>query len=172
MHKYIRLRSGTKYYLLRPTVAQVNLEDIVWSLSHLPRFLAHMDRPYSILQHLCWCHDHAADDVKKEALCHDFSEHALSDLVSMLKALIPQYQDIERKHEKVIARRFGIRYPFPAAVKSVDLYALATEMRWLTNRQDYKDLPFEPSTKPIVPWGPAKTRREFMKRWNMYTWPE
>lgn len=172
MHKYLRLRSGTKYYLLRPTVKQMNLDDIVWGLSHLPRFLAQMDKPYSILQHLVWCHDHAPSEVKREALCHDFSEHALSDIASMTKALLPQYRDLERKHEQVIARRFGLRFPFPAAVKSVDLWALASEMRWLTNRDDYHDLPFEPCPKRIVPWSPKKARREFMKRWRMYQWPK
>lgn len=170
MHKYIRLKSGVKYYLLRPTVSQVSLPDIVWSLSRLPRFLGHTRGalPYTVLQHLVWCHDHAPDEVKREALCHDFTEHALSDVVSPLKALIPQYQDIERAHEKAMARRFGIRYPFPAAVKSVDLYALASEMRWLTDRTDYRDLPFAPCKERIIPWTAAKTRREFMKRWRQH----
>lgn len=170
VHKYIRLRSGIKFYFNRPTVAQINLADIVWSLSRLPRFLGHTnsDLPYTVLQHLVWCHDHADKDVQKEVLCHDFSESLMQDLPTPLKVLVPQYRDIERRIERVIARKFKLRYPFPAAVKSVDVLALVSEMRWLTNRKDYKDFALDPVKTPIVPWTPKKSRREFMKRWNLH----
>jgi hypothetical protein len=166
VHRYIRLKSGRKFYFRRPTTAQLNLPDIIWSLSHMPRFLGHTIKPYFTLHHCCLVHDLAPVDCRREALAHDFMEHALSDIVSPCKVLLPDYLDMEHKHEKVMARKFGLRHPFPSAVKVADLTALATEMKCLTNRRDYRDLPYPPSDITIVPWTSAKCRVEFMKRWN------
>ncbi len=90
----------------------------------------------------------------------------MSDIVSPCKALLPDYCVIEQRVEKVIARKFGLRYPFPAPVKTADLIALATEMKQLTNRRDYRDLPFAPAEVTIDIWSPEQTRIEFMKRFD------
>lgn len=166
IHRYIRLRSGVKFYPDNPTIKMINLDDIVWSLSYLNRFLGHTERPISVLQHSCNVHDLAPDDCKAEALFHDGSESCVGDVVTCLKSSLPTYKDIEVKVEKLIARKFGLRYPWPAAVKQADTIALADEMVNLTKRDDWKDLPFPPSGMKIVPWSPAKARREFMKRYN------
>jgi 5'-deoxynucleotidase YfbR-like HD superfamily hydrolase len=170
VHKYIRTVSGTKFYYRRPTTAMIKLDDIVWALSRLPRFLGHtLGEPYTILRHSCLVHDLAPDDCKKEALCHDFSEYVLSDISSPCKAMLPDYCSLEQKVEQVIARKFGLRYPYPAAVKTADLIALATEMKALTTRRDYKDLPFPPAKVTIDMWSPEKTRDEFMRRFKALT---
>lgn len=171
VHKYIRTISGTKFYYARPTTAMVRLDDIVWSLSRLPRFLGHTHGdPYTILRHSCLVHDLAPDDCKKEALCHDFAEAYATDIPSPLKATLPDYCAAEQRIERVIARRFKLRYPFPSSVKTCDLIALATEMKALTSRRDYLDLPFPPAANISLPiWSPEKTRREFIHRWNELT---
>jgi hypothetical protein len=165
-HKYIRLKSGIKFYFLRPTINMINLEDIVWSLSHINRFLGHTDEPVSVLQHVCHVHDLAPDDCKAEALYHDSAEALLGDVVSKLKTLLPEYRDLEMRVEKLIARKFKLRYPWPSAVKRADLIALADEMVSFTPRQDWRDLPFPPSGVKLVAWSPKRARREFMKRFN------
>lgn len=167
IHSYIRLKSGIKFSYTHPTIAMVNLEDIVWSLSHLPRFLAHTDKPYSILRHSILVHDLAPDECKLEALAHDFSESLCADIPSPLKRLLPDYCAIEQRVEKVIVRKFGLRFPYPSPVKTCDLIALATEMKQLCGgRDDYKDMPYPPADIKITLWSPEKTRREFMKRWT------
>lgn len=168
VHKYIRTISGTKFYYARPTTAMVKLEDIVWALSRMPRFLGHTEgEPYTVLRHSCFVHDLAPDDCKLEALAHDFSEAYATDVPSPLKATLPDYCAAEQRIERVIARRFGLRYPFPAPVKTADLIALASEMsRLCGGRRDYLDLPFPPSKMGLDLWSPEKTRREFMRRWS------
>lgn len=171
-HKYIRLYTGTQFYFARPTINMIKLEDIVWGLSHMNRFAGHTDHPLSVAQHACHVHDLAPDDCKKEALHHDDSESILGDVTSGLKALLPEYRDMEVKVEKLVARKFGLRYPYPAAVKQADLIALADEMVSFTNRTDWKNLPFPPSGKKLVAWSPARARTEFMKRHALYKWPK
>lgn len=169
-HKYIRTHTGLKVYFRRPTVKMIRLEDIVWSLSRQNRFLGHTSgEPYSVLQHACHVHDLCPDDCKGEGLHHDDSETWHGDCVSPLKVLLPPLLDTEVKFDKLVARKFGLRYPRPAAVKQADLIALADEMVSLTSRSDWRDLPFPPSGAKIVPWSPAKARAEFMKRHNALT---
>lgn len=169
MHEYIRLKSGRRFYYRRPKPNQFTLADLVWSLSRQPRFLGHTEGPpYSVLNHLCICHDLAPDHCKREALAHDLQEGLVHDLNSVLKNLLPEYRDIELRVERMLARRFGLKYPFHPDVKRVDLIALATEMRDLTRRTDWRELPYPPANLVIKPWSEAKARREFMKRWHLY----
>lgn len=166
IHRYIRLYDGTKFFFGRPTISMIKLENIVWSLSYINRFLGHTKRPISVLQHACLVHDLAPDDCKAEALHHDDAESLIGDCVTGLKAILPDYRDIEVKVEKLVARRFKLRYPWPAAVRQADLTSLADEMVSLTDRTDWKDLPFPPSGKRVAVWSPARARQEFMKRHN------
>lgn len=167
VHSYIRTISGIKFYYARPTIAMVKLDDIVWSLSRIPRFLGHtLGEPYTVLRHSILVHDLAPDDCKREALCHDFSESVAADIPSPLKVTLPDYCATEQRIERVLARRFKLRYPYPPPVKTADLIALATEMKQLTKRRDYRDLPFPPAKVIIDIWSPEKTRAEFMRRFN------
>lgn len=171
IHRYIRLHSGTKFYFRRPTIDMIRLDDTVWSLSYINRFLGHTDRPLSVAQHACHVHDLAPPECKKEALHHDDTESLIGDVVTNLKAFLPNYRDIETGLEKLVARKWGLVYPWPASVKQCDLIALADEMVSLTDRTDWRDLPFPPSGKVIKPWTPARARAEFMKRHALYDWP-
>ena len=167
-HAYIRTISGTKFYYARPTTAMVKLDDIIWSLSRTPRFLGHtLGEPYTILRHSILVHDLAPEDCKKEALAHDFSEYVTGDSPSPLKHLLPDFCAIEQRVERVIARKFSLRFPYPSQVKTCDLIALATEMKQLCGgRRDYEDLPFLPADVTIDLWTPEQTRSEFIRRWN------
>lgn len=169
MHGCIRLKSGRRFFYENPKPNQLTLEDIVWSISRLPRFLGHTNGPvYSVGQHSCVTHDLAPIHCKREALGHDMVESVVGDCPSPLKDLLPGYRDKELSAEQMLAKRFKWQYPFPADVKRVDLIALATEMRDLTNRTDWRKLPYPPADIVIKPWPEEKTRREFMKRWKLY----
>lgn len=166
-HKYIRLKSGKRFYFSRPSISQFTLADCVWGNSRTSRFGGHTEgRPYTVTQHLCHCYDIAPPEVKPECLGHDLHEGIYHDVNSVLKALCPDYRDLESGGEKLVARKFKLRYPFPADVKKVDLIMLATEMKCLSNRKDYRDLPYPPHPMTITVWSEAKARAEFMKRWR------
>ena len=145
---------------MAPKPSEIKLEDITWALSRMPRFNGHTqgETPYSVLQHLCHCHDAAPEGHKREALSHDFSESMISDICSPAKAILPQYRELERRIEIAIANKFKLRYPWSPEVKTVDLTLLSTEMRDLMKHSDYTNLPYPPLNMRIKPWSAKKTR--------------
>lgn len=165
MINWIRTYSGGKFSFIHPKAKQIKLEDIVHSLSRIGRFNCHTKIPYSVLNHLILCHDAAPKEFRREALCHDFSEAFLCDIPSPLKALIPQYKEIEIRVEKVIAKKFKLKFPFPAEVKIVDLTVLCTEQRDLMRGKDYKDSLYKPFKNKIIPFGVEESKKEFYKRY-------
>ncbi len=167
MNPFVRLHSGKKFHYLNPSIKEIDLKDIVHSLSVIPRFNGHTRVPYYVLQHLCICHDAGPEQFRKELIGHDFGEYTMQDLPSPLKGLIPQYKEIEKRVETVIAKKFGFDFPYHPVVKEIDLTVLATEMRdLLSHGQDYKLLPYKPLKEKIIPWNTDKCRKEFMKRFN------
>ena len=156
---------------MAPKPSEIKLEDIAWALSRIPRFNGHTqgERPYSVLQHLCHCHDAAPEGHKQEALSHDFSEAYISDIANPVKSIMPQYRDLERRIEQAIAKRFKLRYPWSPEVRVADMTLLATEMRDLMEHSDYTRFPVLPLDLKIIPWDSKKTRLEFLKRWKLYT---
>lgn len=166
MNPFIITRYGHQINFLKPQVSEVDIRDISHSLSRIVRFNGHTVKPYHVAQHVCLCADVAPDDCKREALSHDWAESYVGDCPSPLKSLLPQYGEIEERLERVIAKKFRYRYPYPPGVREVDRKLLVTEMRDLTNRTDWKYYPFTPLNIHITPWDEEKCRREFMKRFH------
>ncbi len=166
---FIRLHSGARFHVLRPRREEIMISDICWALSHLNRFTGHSRVPYSVLDHSIRVAELVPDDLKLTALLHDAGEAYCADLNSVVKALVPQYKEIEKRIERAIARRFGLRFPFPAAIKAADMTMLVTEMRDLMYRARYQDYPFEPLAQRIVPRTPEQARRDFMIAFRRYS---
>jgi hypothetical protein len=168
MNPFLHTYYGHEVHYLNPKVSEIDIRDIAHVLSRIPRFNGHTIKPYYVAQHLCVCYDNAAQEVKKEALAHDFSEAFACDIPSPLKSLLPQYKDIEQRLERVIAKKFNLVFPFPAGVKEIDMRVLVTEMRDLTTFKGWKDIPFTPLDKKIVPWNSSRAHKEFMDRYNKW----
>lgn len=166
MNPYIITRHGHQVNFLRPQAAQIDIRDIAHALSRIPRFNGHTIRPLYVAQHLCHCHDLAPTEVKREAFGHDWAEAFCTDSPSPLKALLPQFTEIEARLERVIARKWRMTYPWPGAVKQVDLRMLVSEMRDCTYRKDWREYPVEPFDLRIVPWDSKRCEREFMRRYR------
>lgn len=167
INPFIMTHWGHKVHFLRPKTSEIDIRDITHALSRIPRFNGHTIEPYYVLQHVCLCCDAAPAHAKKEALAHDWAEAYEADLPAPLKSLVPQYQDIEKRLERTIARKFKHQYPYPDAVKEVDMRLLVTEMRDLTRRCDWKEIPFAPLDEKIVPWSSQKCQEEFDKRFKL-----
>ncbi len=166
MTPYITTRYGHQVHFLKPTPRSIDIRDIAHALSRICRFNGHTIKPFYVAQHLCSCHDHAPTEVKREAFAHDWQEALCTDCPTPLKDLLPQFKEIEKRLEVVIARKWRLTYPWPAAVKEIDQRALLTEMRDLTYRTDWREYPSTPFDERIVPWDSAKCHREFMKRYR------
>lgn len=125
----IRTSSGIYFDFVNPTVDMIKIEDIAHALSQQCRFGGHLPVFYSVAQHCYNCSEGVGyEKYALEALLHDASEAYLLDIPKPLKNLLPDYQKIEKKIELLIAEKFKLKYPWPSAVKYIDMNML--EMEW------------------------------------------
>ncbi len=167
---YIRLHSGRKFHFLKPRAQDIHIDDIAHNLSNLCRFTGACNRFYSVASHCVMCAGQAPEELKLQVLLHDSFESLGNDIASPLKVLLPQYKAMELKIEQMIARKYGLQFPFPPLVKEIDLRMLVTEMKQLmAPHKDYKELPFTPYDVELPDWSPEKARREFLKAFRRYS---
>jgi uncharacterized protein len=137
----------------------IHLEDILWSLPRLNRFVGHSSRTYSVGEHTLYCYLMAQNlgySIREQMLVfiHDFTEAYCNDCPAPLKRLIPDFEKYERNIELAICKSFGIEPPTEEEhlkVKMIDLTMLVFEMRDLTlhewesflNDYTYSELLFE-----------------------------
>lgn len=89
------------------------LPDIAHHLAHVNRFGGAADVPYSVASHSvyvsCRLAEAGADvRVQRLGLLHDASEAYLGDVISGLKALLPEYRRIEARVQAAILQQFGV----------------------------------------------------------------
>jgi 5'-deoxynucleotidase YfbR-like HD superfamily hydrolase len=125
---HIRTFSGEYINIIDPDPASIHIEDIAHALAQAPRFGGHLKHFYSVAQHsLRVCRD-APMDYKLEALLHDAAEAYLTDMPAPIKALMPQYRQLESGLMRAIAEKFGLSLQGLKAVKPYDIAAL--ELEW------------------------------------------
>lgn len=160
----VNTHSGTVVNVLDPDPATILLDDIVWALSHIPRYLGHTDEPYSVGQHCVLIagrilHDTGDVELAMAGLLHDSSEAYLGDIIRPFKHLMVEYAALELKMEEAICQVFNIDIKRMPEVKPWDIRICADEMRALLPRA--KPASAEPLGLDIVPWAPRLTRSYF-----------
>ena len=166
---WMQLASGRAFYPLDPRPEEIHIEDIAAALSKLCRYGGHCKRFYSVAEH-CVLMAHAAPDgMHLAALLHDASEAYLSDVIRPIKRHLENYERIEAELERVIAQRFTLEFPMPAAVKALDNAILVDE------RDQAMVTPPQPwgLTEPALGvtlqfWSPEKARYEFLAAFHRY----
>lgn len=159
--------SGGFYNFAEPSLSVYTIEDVAQALSMTCRFGGHTRKFYSVCQHAVMVSYLVAEENAREGLHHDDVEAFLTDIPSPLKQLLPDYKNYEHKAEEDHARRFNLRFPYPADVKRADLIMLASEMKSLMPRmQNEYDLlrGVIPLKAEVKPWSPEKAKREYLKR--------
>ena len=158
--------SGNRFNILDPNPADVKLEDIACALARQARFNGHTRFFFSVGQHSCLGAEISpTKEIALHMLFHDATEAYVGDLVSPVKALLPDFEIIESRIHWAISKAFNLEYPLPKVVKQIDRRLLATEVRDLITK-DLKswnigdDEPFE---FPIIPWPPEVTEARFLE---------
>lgn len=126
---WILTQSGQQFDLLRPTAAMINPVDIAHALSRLCRFNGHTRAHYSVAQHSLIVASLVPVEHQLVALLHDATEAYIGDMTRPLKAVMPEYQYVERQIWLAVCDRFDIQIDLPVCVKESDMVALATERR-------------------------------------------
>lgn len=157
--------SGKRFSILDPDPASVEISDIACSLARQARFNGHTRFFYSVGQHSVLGAEVApTPEIALQMLFHDATEAYIGDLVSPIKALLPDFEAIEDGIQKAICQRLGIEYPLPKVVKQIDRRLLATEVRDLitTDLASWNIHTDEAFDFPIIPWSPEVTEARFL----------
>ena len=163
--------SGKRLNILQPDPEAIRIEDIACALARQARFNGHTRFFYSVGQHSCLgAQVSPTKDVARLMLFHDATEAYIGDLVSPVKALVPDFKIIEGRLEWAIAQRFGLEFPMPKIIKQIDRRLLATEVRDLitTDLASWQIGTDEPYDFPVIPWPPEVTEARFLDLAKQY----
>ncbi|MEC5321196.1 HD family hydrolase [Brenneria populi subsp. brevivirga] len=166
---WISTYTGRHFNYAEPSFDDICIRDIAHALSQINRFCGHTYWPYSVAQHSVGASYIVPPEFAFEALMHDAHEAYVSDMMSPLKCLLPDYKQVEANVEVMVRLHYGLPLRMSAEVKHADLVMLATEKEALLhpNSGDWPILDgIEPSTQIIVPMSAADAEREFMNRFN------
>lgn len=130
---YIRLHNGKKCYLGDPKPSDyLEIEDLAYHLSGIYRYTG--GSRISVAQHqvvAAWMAkrfypDHALLPAKMHV--HDVTEARIGDVSAPLKALLPDYKNVEYAHDKAAEDAYDLVWTGDNLVKEVDYRS------WLTER--------------------------------------
>lgn len=126
---YITMLSGAQIDLAAPDYTNVRITDIAAGLARICRFGAQIEQFYSVAHHsVIGCHL-LPKHMRYAWLMHDAHEAAMGvDLISPLKAILPQFQALEKRHEDALHRRFNVSNAYKDDVKMIDRIMLAAEL--------------------------------------------
>lgn len=127
----IRTISGRIMRPLDPRPDDIAIEDIAHALSHICRWNGHVREFYSVAHHSVMVAGWCQPEHRLAALLHDAAEAYLSDVPRPLKATaaFAAYREAEARLQRVIFERFGLPPEIPAAVHTIDRWALGIEAR-------------------------------------------
>lgn len=167
----IKLRSGRYFDFRDPQPDQFTLEDIAGALSKICRFGGHCNRFYSVAEHLVHCHSQAEADgadlgTRAAVFMHDATEAFCGDMVRSLKIMIPDYQDVEERIERVVSLKFSLNFEdHYDYIKEIDNAMLIAERDELFSEDDV-EWTGEDKVRLIKAyikcWTPAKAESKFM----------
>ena len=165
--------SGQPFFPLDPHPEEIRIEDIAHALSHQCRFNGHTNKFYSVAQHSCLVAVglQANRELAFEGLLHDAAEAYIGDMISPMKALCPDFRDIDQKVDSAVRLRFGLPLMMSPEVRHQDLRALATEKRDLLNcgpDVDWGPLP-DPWEKTIFTMPPTDAKAMFLEMFAVLT---
>lgn len=119
--------TGIAFYPADPQPEEIFIEDIAHALSLQCRYGGHCDRHYSVAEHSVLVSQMVPPEDALAGLMHDATEAYLMDIPRPVKALLPQYRDLEDKLWAVIARRFDLSPVLPKSVHEADNRILNSE---------------------------------------------
>lgn len=160
----IMLAGGTLFDLADPECSDFTITDIAHALGRVCRFAGHTNRFYSVAEHCVHVALLVPMELVRPALLHDASEAFIGDVTRPLKAMLPDYREIEARVEDAISDRLladfmpaGDGQQNPAGhrrslihdpvIKRADVAMCLVEARELMpNVPGYWNLPADPET--------------------------
>ena len=125
--------SGAQLWPLDPRPGDFKMVDIAAGLSKACRFNSQCLRFMSVAEHSVLMSRHAKrinkPHLRPWCTMHDAAEHVLVDWPRPMKDEWPEYREVEKRNQMVIAEQFGLPWPMPDGVKDLDNRILLDEVR-------------------------------------------
>lgn len=168
--RWMQTATGKQFWPLDPRPEEIDIRDIAHGLAMQCRYGGQCLRFYSVAEHCVLMARYAPDDIKLDTLMHDASEAYLSDVIRPIKAYLTNYREIETELERVIAQRFGLRWPMHGAIKRLDTAILVDERDQVMAPPP---VPWSDITEPglgvtLQFWTPEKAKAEFLAAFYQY----
>ena len=169
-----RTHQGHMLDLSKPEEIEFDLQDIAHNLARVCRFGGSVDGFYSVASHSVYVareleREGASRPVVQAGLLHDATEAYIGDMVSALKALMPEYKALEKRYAHAIQEQFNVYFEGRVVIKDADLRARLSEIRDLFGERPYPRelllggegdrVPFE---TPVVCQTPDEAEFEFL----------
>jgi hypothetical protein len=167
---WIQTFGGRQFFPLAPRPADLDIADVAHSLALQCRFNGHCRVFYSVAEHSVRVSRAVPREHALWGLLHDATEAYVSDLPRPLKGTAPAFRAAEDRLMEIIAARYGLPWPMPAAVHAADEALLATEMRDLMAPPPAPwGLTAAPLPEVIVPLGWEAAEALFLARYRELT---
>lgn len=172
----ILLGSGTYFDFEDPESSEITIEDIAYGLGFECRFAGQCVSQatgrrvfYSVAQHSVVMSEIVPPGHEYDALMHEDGEAPCDDMTGPLKSICPDYKAVEKRSEAAIHKRFRVPMKDRQLIKEYDMVMLAMERRDLmpwSGEQWASETAYPVPAEPIVPWGPYKSARAFLRRFR------
>lgn len=145
----------------------VTIEDIAHALSRLCRFNGHCNTFYSVGEHsvlvakILERMKAPTEDIRL-GLMHDAAEAYTGDVPTPLKRLLPEYANIEKRVQEVVAQRFGLKAQSWDSVTEIDHAIFYREAAVMLSHPPSKPEHLPDIEVDIVGWGPTRAEAEFV----------
>ena len=163
--------TATGYYFdfNQPEKSVISIVDIGAALSKMCRFTGHCNYFYSVAQHSVLVSHIVPKEFAMQGLMHDAHEAYTGDMTTPLKRLIPEYQEIESRVEKVVRSHYELPVELDPSVKDADMIMLMNERNALlpAREDDAEHWPIvDPCPhKTVIPLTPEGSYELFMARY-------
>jgi len=160
----IQTADGVYFDYLDPDPAHFTLNAIAQGLANTCRFGGHCNRFYSVAEHSVHVAGIVEPVIAVYGLLHDAAEAFIGDVPSPLKALLPDFQVVEKRIETALLASFGLDPAGLRLIKEADLAMLEIEHRALFDRHDEwvctqgVELP----DVEIECWDPKRAKQNFL----------
>jgi len=169
--------SGIYFDFADPQPDQIDINEIARSLSNTVRYRGFLRHGifYSVAEHCVHCAELAFKNRYTPgtvfyALMHDAAEAYTGDCPKPLKVMLPDFQNVERRIENAINKKFDINTAHKSIIKDLDYQMLKAEKKVLfpnDNRKwsgfdQIKDVDIE-----IQCWKPEIAEVYFLNMFNL-----
>lgn len=164
---WILTASARRFDYLAPDPEAISIIDIATHLAREPRYGGATKRAYNVAQHSWFVSQIVPRGFELEGLLHDAEEYVGKDIMSPLKALLPDYKALMKPIDQTIRAKFGLPPDMSPCVHKADLIMLATERRDLVpeHAEPWSCLEgIRPLERPIQVWSEQRSRMMFLER--------